>query len=54
MPWQAKDAKRHTRKADTPRKQALWEEIANSLLEKGASERSAIRQANAAVKRRKR
>jgi hypothetical protein len=51
MPWEAKDAKSHTKKADTPEKQSLWSRIANERLRKGASEASAIRQANAAIKR---
>ena len=54
MPWKPKDAKRHTKKAQTPRQQSLWSQIANRLLNKGAFEGSAIRQANAVVKRAKR
>jgi hypothetical protein len=51
MPWTAKDAKRHTKKANTPKKKRQWEHVADSALAKGASEGSAIRQANAVVKR---
>ncbi len=51
MPWKASDAKRKTKKANTPKKREAWREVANNLLGKGASERSAIRQANAVVGR---
>lgn len=54
MPWTAKDAKRHTKKANTPAKRRKWSKIANSALRKGSSEGSAIRQANAAVKGKRR
>lgn len=49
MPWKPSDAKHKTKKASTPKKQALWSQIANRLLAKGASEGSAIRQANAVI-----
>jgi uncharacterized protein YdaT len=51
MPWTPKDAKRKTKKASTPKRQRQWSEIANKLLESGASEGSAIRQANGVVRR---
>lgn len=51
MPWNPKDARRHTRKADTPKKQRQWMHVANSMLSRGKSEGSAVRAANAAVKR---
>ena len=54
MPWAAKDAKRHTKKAGSAKKSRQWSHVANSALERGASEGSAIRQANAVVKRKKR
>lgn len=50
MPWKPKDATKHTKKADTPEKRRRWAKIANHSLERGQSEASAIRQANAAVK----
>jgi hypothetical protein len=49
VPWKPSDAKRKTKKASTPAKQALWSQIANKLLAHGAGEGSAIRQANAVV-----
>lgn len=51
MPWKPSDAKSHTKKADTPKAQRQWAHIADRLLAKGASEGSAIRQANAVVGR---
>lgn len=52
MPWAAKDAKRHTKKAKSPKQQAMWKEVANSMLERGASEGAAVRGANSVVKKR--
>ena len=49
MPWTKDDAKRHTRKVDSDKKKRQWAHVANSALERGASEGSAVRQANAAV-----
>ena len=54
MPWTASDAKHKTAKANTSEKRRTWAHIANRLLKGGASEGSAIRQANAAVARMKR
>ena len=51
MPWGPGDAKRHTKKASTGRKREVWSSIANRLLQGGAGEGSAIRQANSAVAR---
>lgn len=53
MPWTSKDAQRHTHKAKSPKAQRQWSDVANSALSRGASEGSAIRQANAVVSRRK-
>ena len=50
MPWKPSDAKGHTKAADTPIKQRQWADVANSALKGGASEGSAVRQANAVVK----
>lgn len=52
MPWQKKDAKTHTKKADTAKKQRQWSHVANSALKRGDSEGAAVRQANAVVKKR--
>jgi uncharacterized protein YdaT len=52
MPWTAKSAKRHSKAAaKSPRRRRAWAATANSALKRGASEGSAIRQANAAAKR---
>ena len=53
MPWKQSDAMRHTKKAKTPTAKEQWSEVANAVLKKSGSEASAIRIANAAVKRRK-
>jgi uncharacterized protein YdaT len=52
MPWTSADAPKKTKKAKTPKQRRMWREIANSLLAHGASEGSAIRQANGVVKER--
>lgn len=54
MPWKPKDAKRHTKKADTPREKALWAQIANKMLAAGNSEGSAVRAANSVIRKRSR
>ena len=51
MPWQATDAERHTKKADTPHKRRIWAQVANKALRNGATEENAIRQADAVVAR---
>jgi hypothetical protein len=51
MPWTPKDAKRHTKKANSPKKQRQWSHVADSVLEHGGSEGSAIRQANGVIAR---
>jgi uncharacterized protein YdaT len=49
MPWNPDDAERHTKKADDPKRQRMWAEIANSVLAESRDEGRAIREANAAV-----
>ena len=49
MPWTAKDAHKKSHKADTPKKQRKWADVADSALARGQSDSSAIRQANAVV-----
>ena len=53
MPWKPASAKKHTKKATTPKKKRQWSKVANSMLKRGASEGRAIRAANAAVKKRR-
>jgi uncharacterized protein YdaT len=53
MPWDPKDATDHTKKAKDPKSKRQFAHVANSALKRGASEGSAIRQANAAVAKRK-
>lgn len=49
MPWKASDATKHTKKADTPSKQAAWAKTANSVLKESGDEAKAIRIANSSV-----
>lgn len=53
MPWKTQaDVRRHNKAAaKSPRKGRVWRKVANKLLAKGASEGSAIRQANAVAGR---
>lgn len=52
MPWGAKDAMRHTKKASSGAAQRQWAHVANAVLEGGGSEGSAVRQANGVVAKR--
>lgn len=49
MPWTADDAQRHTKKADTTKRQRQWADVANSVLVSTGDDARAIREANAAV-----
>ena len=49
MPWTPQDAHRHTHKANSPTAQRQWAHVADSALSHGASEKSAIMQANGVV-----
>jgi uncharacterized protein YdaT len=51
MPWKAKDAKRHTKKAKSPKRKRQWREVANSVLRRTGDEGRAIRAANSVVKK---
>jgi uncharacterized protein YdaT len=53
MPWTSKSAKGHTKKASSGILQRQWSDVANSMLKSGKSEASAIKGANAVVKRTK-
>jgi len=53
MPWGPRDALRHTKKAASAAAKRQWSDVANSVLGRGMSEGSAVRQANAVVGRRK-
>jgi hypothetical protein len=54
MPWGAKDASRFTKKAKSATAKRQWKDVANNALRRGLSEVAAVREANAAVKRRRR
>jgi hypothetical protein len=49
MPWTARDAYRHTKRASTPSAQRQWAHVANSELAKTGDEARAIRAANSVV-----
>jgi hypothetical protein len=53
MPWTPKDAYKHNKAANTPGAQAQWAAVANSVLNKTGDEAQAIREANAAISKRK-
>lgn len=52
MPWTASDALGHTKKATSAASRRQWSHIANSVLNRGGSDASAIRQANAVIRNR--
>ena len=51
MPWTSRDALRFTKKAKSAKSKRQFAHVANSVLKRGGSESSAIRQANAVVGR---
>ncbi len=51
MPWTPADASSKTKKADTPKKQRQWRDVANSTLARTGDDARAIREANAVVGR---
>ncbi len=52
MPWTPKNGPaRHTKKASTPAKKKQWAATANAVLKKTGDDATAIKIANAAVKR---
>lgn len=52
MPWDAKDARRHTKKAKSAKAQRQWAHVSNSMLERGYDEGRAITAANSVIKKR--
>jgi hypothetical protein len=51
MPWGPGDASRFTKKANTPKRRRQFADVADSALARTGDEGTAIREANAAVKR---
>lgn len=51
MPWSDKDAKRHTRKANTGAKKDQWSAVANAVLKKTGDDGKAVRVANGVIAR---
>jgi hypothetical protein len=52
MPWSPTDAKRHDKKAKSPKAQRQWSDVANSVLEKTGDEGRAVREANGVIMKR--
>jgi hypothetical protein len=42
MPWNPDDAERHTKKANDPKRQRMWAEVANSVLSDTGDEGRAV------------
>lgn len=53
MPWTAKDATRHTKKAKSAKAKRQFAHVANNMLERGYDEGTAIKAANSVVAKRK-
>lgn len=53
MPWDSRDASRHTHKAKSAKAKRQWRHVANGMLDRGYDEGTAIKAANSVVKRRK-
>ena len=51
MPWDKKDASRHTKAARSAADQRLWSAVANKVLHESSDEGKAIRIANAQVRK---
>jgi hypothetical protein len=54
MPYTNKDVRHKTRKAKSSKDKRKWRHVYDSVIERGGSEASAIRQASGVVKRSKR
>ena len=52
MPWTPKDATRHDKKANNPKKQRQWSAVANSVLARTGDDGMAVREANGVIRRR--
>lgn len=53
MPWDPSDAKKKTKKANTPAKQKQWAKVANNVLNSTGSDAKAIKVANSSIKSKK-
>lgn len=51
MPWKPSDAKAKTKKANTPKRQRQWRDVANAVLKKTGDEARAIQTANGVIKK---
>jgi uncharacterized protein YdaT len=53
MPWTSADVAKKTKKATSPSAKRQWVHVANSVLKSTGNEGRAVREANAAVAKRK-
>lgn len=53
MPWKSSDAKAKTKKANAPKRQRQWKDVANAVLAKTGDEARAVRTANGVLKKAK-
>lgn len=53
MPWSARDATKHDKKAKSKTAKRQWSAVANNVLAATNDEGRAVREANAVIKRRK-
>jgi len=53
MPWTARQATAHTKKAKSPKARRQWRDVADSVLARTGDEGRAVRTANGVIKRRK-
>jgi len=51
MPWKKTDSTKFTKKAKSAKKKKQWKDIANSVLKRGGSDASAIRQASGVIRK---
>lgn len=51
MPWTARDATRHSKKAHTPELRKTWSTVANKVFHQSGDDAKAIRVANSVVGR---
>ncbi|MCL5743003.1 MAG: hypothetical protein M1541_03605 [Acidobacteria bacterium] len=50
MPWEPKDAEKHTHLADTPARRRQWAHVANGVLKRTGDEARAIQSADSVLK----
>jgi len=51
MPWKKTDSTKFTKKAKSAKSKRQWKDIANSVLKRGGSEKSAVMQASGVIRK---